>query len=337
MATLKEIAAKAGVSLATVSRVLNHDTTILVADETKMKIFEVAEELEYKTIKQRKSKTVKTKTFKIGIVEMYDTVMQLEDPYYLMLRNVVEKECFESDMEVIKLFKKDDSYEYIGEESLDGIIAIGKFENVEVEMMEKLTKHLIFLDSSPNDSIYDSVKINFKLGISQALTKLQSLGHDKIGYIGTKYTLGDDKIKTIDSRYNPYLEYMKDRYIYNENFEIDCDSMTSISGYINTKKFLEEKKEIPTAFIIANDTIATGVYRAIQEYGLNIPQDISLIGFNDSLICKHMSPRLSSVRVHIEYLGQSAVQLMRERLIQGRVFAKKVITPSELVIRESIK
>ncbi|MGL5314744.1 MAG: LacI family DNA-binding transcriptional regulator [Peptostreptococcaceae bacterium] len=336
MATLKEIAQKAGVSVSTVSRVLNHDSTILVTDETKMKIFEVAEELEYKTIKERKVKKDSTTKLKIGIVEMYDTMMQLEDPYYLLLRNIVEKECFENNMEVVKLFKKADGYEYIGQGSLAGIIAIGKFEYQEIDYMKELSENLIFLDSSPDDQVYDSVKINFKLGVNQALSCLQKLGHQRIGYIGTKYTLDDDKINRIDVRYKYYLEYMNEHNIFNEIFDIDCETMTSISGYKATKEFLDSDRELPTAFFIANDTIATGVYRAIQETELLVGKDVSIIGFNDSIICQHMNPPLTSVRVHIEYLAQSAVGLMKERLKGNRHYAKKVIIPSELMVRNSV-
>ena len=113
MATLKEIAYKSGVSMSTVSRVLNHDSTIAVSDETKLKIFEIADELEYKTVKERKKKHTEEYKTKIGIVEMYDTVNQLEDPYYLLLSNIVEKECFENNIETIKIFKKHDKYEFI--------------------------------------------------------------------------------------------------------------------------------------------------------------------------------------------------------------------------------
>ena len=98
MATLKEIADKVGVSLATVSRVLNNDSGILVADETKVQILKVAEELNYKTAKQRKGKNIDKKIVTIGIVEMYDVVKQLQDPYYLLLRNIVEKKAFENEI-----------------------------------------------------------------------------------------------------------------------------------------------------------------------------------------------------------------------------------------------
>ena len=81
MATLKEISERVGVSISTVSRVLNHDETLLVLDETKMKICEAAGELEYKTTTQGKNKIKKSHRYKIGLVEMYDVSKQLEYPY----------------------------------------------------------------------------------------------------------------------------------------------------------------------------------------------------------------------------------------------------------------
>ncbi len=333
MATLKEIASKANVSQSTVSRVLNHDSTIFVTDETKKKIFEIAEELEYKTLKERKNKTKKDLKIKVGIIEMYDTAMQLEDPYYLLLRNVVEKECFENNIDVVKLFKKDN--EYINDD-VEAIIAIGKFEKEEINSMNKITNNIVFLDSSPNDNLYDSVKVNFKSGVKQALSNLKKLGHKKIGYIGCIKTLSDEKVYEVDDRYKYYLEYMKENNMEYKKYLINCESMTSIDGYNSVKKFIDEKNELPTAFFITNDTVATGVYRAIQENNIKIGKEISIIGFNDSIICTHMNPSLSSVRVHIEYLAQSAVVLVNERINFERTYPKKVIIPSELIIRESV-
>ncbi|MFI3210488.1 MAG: LacI family DNA-binding transcriptional regulator [Peptostreptococcaceae bacterium] len=333
MATLKEIALKANVSQSTVSRVLNHDSTILVTDETKEKIFEIAEELEYKTLKERKNKFKEQKKIKVGIVEMYNTAMQLEDPYYLLLRNVVEKECFDNNIEVVKVFKKDEKYVC---DEVDGIIAIGKFTKIEIDKMVKINENIVFLDSSPDDSLYDAVKVNFKNGVMQALRYLTQIGFEKIGYIGMMKTLSDFKSYELDDRYKYFLEYSTEHGINFEDYIINCNDMTSFEGYRSVKEYLSQNKELPSAFFVTNDTVATGVYRAFQEENIKIGEEVSLIGFNDSIICKHMNPQLSSVRVHIEYLAQSAVILLNERVILNRNYPKKVIIPSELIIRESI-
>ncbi|MPQ42705.1 LacI family DNA-binding transcriptional regulator [Clostridium tarantellae] len=336
MATLKEIADKVGVSLATVSRVLNNDSGILVADETKIQIFKVAEELQYQTVKQRKGKKKKERIFKIGIVDMYNIEKQLSDPYYLLLRNVVEKKCFENEIEVINLHKKNGNYECIGNVILDGIIAIGKFTKDEINSLKEKSINIVFLNSNPNDEFYDSVKINFKLGVNQALNYFISLGHKDIGYIGRKERLDEQNLEILDSRFKYYIEYMKEKLMLKEDFFINCD-MTSLGAYKAVKIYLENnKKNRPTAFFIANDSMVSGVLKAFNEYDLNVPKDISIIAFNDTVMSQYMIPPLTSVKVNIDSLAEESVQLLKERLL-SRTYAKKVILPTELIVRESVK
>ena len=336
MATLKEIANIVGVSVGTVSRVLNNDSTISVGDETKIKIFNVAEEMQYKTLKQRKSNDkIKSNKFRVGIVEMYNPKEQLEDPYYLLLRSVVDKECFENEIEVVNLYKDQGEYRFIGEEDISGIIAIGKFDEKEIKSLNKLSENIVFLDSSPDDIKYDSVKINFKLGTYMALEYLMKLGHREIGYIGSFKTLDDYKGKSEDKRLEFYKDYMKKNKIYNEEFTLDTKDVTSMDGYITMKKFIEENKKMPTAFFVGTDTIATGVLRALYENNINVPKDISIIGFNDLIASQHTIPPLTTVRVHIENLASAAVDLIIERITKGRKYCKKVVIPSELIVRKS--
>lgn len=317
------------------SRVLNNDSGILVSDETKMEIFKVTDELQYKTVKQRKG-TVKVKRIiKVGIVEMYDVTQQLDDPYYLLLRNVVEKQCFENEMEVVKLFKTKDAYELIGNIKLDGIIAIGKFTEEEIKLISEKCTNIVFLDSSPNDEVYDGVKINFKLGVNQGINHFIELGHKEIGFIGSRYTLGDVRIPELDDRLKFFYEYMKSRELLNENYIINCE-MTSKSGYDAMINFINNKEKMPTAFFVANDAIATGVVRALQQNGFCVPEDVSIIGFNDTIMSQYITPPLTSIRVNLENLGEVAVQLMVER-INNRTYPKKVIIPSEFIVRESVR
>ena len=248
MATIKEIADYVGVSSGTVSRVLNHDSTISVSDETKMKIFDAAEQLQYKTIKQRKSESKEKVTkLRVGIIEMYNHQQQLQDPYYLFLRSVVDRECFDKGIEVVNIYKGDDGYKFIGDEELNGIISIGKFTKGEVNMMSKISDNIVFLDSSPNDHKFDSVKINYKLAINEALDYLVNLGHEEIGYIGSLKTLDDFKENNIDVRFKIYKEYMENKNIYDEENVLNTDEMTAMSGYESVKVFIKTSKKMPTA------------------------------------------------------------------------------------------
>lgn len=336
MATIKEIADYVGVSSGTVSRVLNHDSTISVSDETKMKIFDEAEELQYKTIKQRKNESKEKVTkLRVGIIEMYNHQQQLQDPYYLFLRSVVDRECFDKGIEVVNIYKGDDGYKFIGDEELNGIISIGKFTKGEVNMMSKISDNIVFLDSSPNDHKFDSVKINYKLAINEALDYLVNLGHEEIGYIGSLKTLDDFKENNIDVRFKVYKEYMENKNIYDEENVLNTDEMTAMSGYELVKVFIKTSKKMPTAFFVSTDTISTGVLKALDENNIKVSDDISIIGFNDLIASQHTIPPLTTVRVHIENLASAAVDLIIERITKGRKYCKKVVIPSELIIRKS--
>lgn len=311
---------------------LNNDETLLVLDETKMKIFEAAEDLDYKTVTQRKNKGKKNNKYKIGLVEMYEVSKQLEDPYYLLLKNTVEKECFHSNIKLIKLYNNKVRYESLEEKDLDGIIAIGKFSDDEINMMTEYSSNIVFLDSSPNEEKYDSVTINFKMGVFKALDHLYKLGHTKIGYIGDEKTLDDNKIKAYDVRLKYYNEYMYEKNILNKDYIINCD-MTALAGYNAMNEFIK-RGDLPSAFFVATDTIATGVLKSLYENNINVPSDISLVGFNDIFASRYTLPALSTVRVYIENMGNACVSLMIERL-NNRSYAKKVVIPSQLIIRDS--
>lgn len=336
MATLKEIANYVGCSVATVSRVLNHDSSISVSDETKIKIFDAAEELEYKTLKERKiTSKFNVNKLRVGVVEMYNHREQLQDPYYLLLRSVVEKECFDNEIEVVNIYKSENEYKFIGDEKLDGVIAIGKFTKKEIKMISEICDSIVFLDSSPDEQNFDSVIVNFKLGTNKALDYLLELGHEDIGYVGSYKTLDDVKEKNMDNRLKNYIEYMKNKNLYKEENVLDTKEMTAMAGYEATKDFIKACKKMPTAFFVGTDTIATGVLKALYENNIKVPEDVSIIGFNDLIASQYTVPPLSTVRVHIEHLAGASVDLILEKINKNRTYCKKVIIPSELVIRES--
>lgn len=336
MATLREIAKHVGCSVGTVSRVLNHDSSISVSDDTKIKIFDVAEELQYKTLKQRKNvKSVKSNKLRVGIVEMYNHSEQLQDPYYLLLRSVVDKECFDNEIEVVNIYKSEDEYKFIGDEELNGIIAIGKFGKKEVKILSEINDNIVFLDSSPDEQKFDSVNVNFKLGTNKALDYLLELGHQEIGYVGSYKTLDDFKEMSLDNRLKHYTEYMKSKNLYKEENVLNTNAMTTIGGYETIKGFISSCKNMPTAFFVSTDTIATGVLKALHENNIRVPEDVSIIGFNDLIASQYTIPPLTTVRVHIEHMASASVDLILEKINKNRSYCKKVIIPSELVIRES--
>jgi LacI family transcriptional regulator len=331
MATLKEIAEKAGVSVATVSRVLNYDPTLSVSKETRKRIFEIAQELNYKTMRERSQQTAKER-LRFGLVHWYSEAQELGDPYYMAIRLGVEKECFHRQIELVKLFKQDGSYESEWLSGLDGIIAIGKFGPKDIEVFSSSAEQIVFVDFAPDEKRFDSVVVDFRQSMIGVLDYLLSLGHKRIGYIGGREYI-DGKTPINDEREATFYEYLYVKGIYRPDY-VFTGRFTAEDGYILMKQALT-RNDRPTAFFIASDSMAIGALRALHEAGVRVPKDMSLVGFNDIPTSAFVQPPLTTVKVHTEFMGETAVELLVERLSTKRHLSKKVVIPTALVVRES--
>ncbi|SKA82958.1 transcriptional regulator, LacI family [Caloramator quimbayensis] len=327
MATIKDIAEKAGVSLSTVSRVLNYDETLSVPDSLRKKIFEIAEELNYK---KEKIKRTKSSMLKVCILRGYSDIIELEDTYYLSLRVLIEKKLREKNIEYIIQDKKNIDFSL---KSFDGIFALGIFSDKEVNLLKSIHSNIVFIDMSLDDYDFDSVVVDMKKSVKDVFNYFLSLNHSKIGFIGGKDILDDEEC--IDWREKFFIDFSKKYGIYNENF-IRIGNFTPSSGYTLTKEILS-KNIHPTALFIANDSMAIGAYRAISESGLSIPNDISIVGFNDIPTSQYLFPPLTTVRIFTNLLVDTAIELLIERIKNNRKISKKIIIPTELIIRDSCK
>ena len=335
MATIKEIANAAEVSISTVSRILNLDKTLNVSEETRKRVLGIAEEMNYVTIKERKSKF---KKYTIGIVCSFTETKELNDPYFLSIRMAIEKKCIEESIDFKSLYLSkilsDDKYSY---KDLDGIIAIGIFQNEEILKIKNLTKNIVFIDSSPEEWEYDSIVVDLKYGAKKALDYLYYLGHKDIGYIGAKVIPhnNNDGIELINYREATYRDFMteinnfRSEWVFKGNFTLE-------DGYTLMKEALKLKK-IPTAFFIASDPMAIGAYKAIQEEGYSIPNDISIVGFDDIATAQYLSPSLTTVKVFTDFMGETALDVLMERIKGKRLLSKKIVLPVKLIIRDSCK
>ncbi|WP_064530627.1 LacI family DNA-binding transcriptional regulator [Clostridium saccharobutylicum] len=316
--------------LTTVSRVLNFDEALNVSNATREKILRIADELDYVSSKTRKVKNKKCRD--IGIIYWYNYEEELDDPYYLSIRLAAEKKCNENKFNLVKL-NDDSSIEDI--KNVNGVIAIGKFASSTIEKLESANENIVFVDFSPNDNKFDSVMADIGKATTEILNYLYKLGHRRIGFIGgQKSDNTDEKNLYIDERDIKYKEFMERKKIYNPEYIYPGEKYTFKTGYNLMIKALKNKNR-PTAFFIANDAMAIGAYKAISEAGLSVPNDISIIGFNDQPSAKYMVPSLTTVRIPSEYLGNAAVDLLLENINGNREYNKKVIIPTEFKIRES--
>ncbi|WP_077328406.1 LacI family DNA-binding transcriptional regulator [Virgibacillus siamensis] len=325
MATIKDIAEKAKVSIATVSRVLNSDPTISVGADTKQSIFDAAQQLGYTKHKRKKQKQLR-----IAIVHWYTEQEELNDLYYYSIRLGVEKKLEQNNYAYIRLFQNTDK-----KPDVDGIIAIGKFSARQKRQLEKWSSTVCFVDDVHASPSSDSVVVDFHQATSDILTRLMQQGHSKIGMLaGEEMFFGSSEVLE-DPRFRSYCSIMKDKGLYNASYCFK-GTFTVDSGYVMMEQAIRILgDDLPAAFFCANDSIAVGAMRALNDHDINIPERVRIIGFNDSSVAKYVSPALSTVKVYTEMMGESAVTLLEERILQQRIIAKKVILATQLVERES--
>lgn len=332
MATIKDIAKKAGVSAATVSRVLNYDYTLSVSDDKRQAILEIAEKMDYQTPRKRRS-GAKAKGLRIGLIHWYTIRQELEDPYYMSIRLGIENTCYEQKVDIVKVYKPED-YDFDSMPAVDGLIAIGKFHEREIERFKAICPRIVFVDSSPQEQEFDSVVFDFDNAVESALGYLVNQGHKRVGYIGGQEFIGTERIPLGERRLASFKAFMQERGLLDER-EIYVGAFVAESGYELMKTALATSQDLPTAFFFGSDSMAIGALRALHEAGKQVPGDVAVLGFNDIPTSKFTAPPLTTIRIHKEFMGETAVELLLERLLKKREIPKKVVVPTCLVIRES--
>ncbi|MGF1719937.1 transcriptional regulator EbgR [Vibrio kyushuensis] len=325
MATLKDIATEASVSLATVSRVLNDDPTLSVKEETKRRIFEIAEKLEYKTSSSKKSTLNKKQNHHFLALYNYKQEAEVNDPYYLSIRHGIETQCDKLGIDLTNCY---DSNIEVESKKITGVLLVGHCKPSTLKQLQKLTDNICHVDFNDLDSPYDSVDIDLAK-ISKEITDFFiGQGYQRLGFIG-----GQDQPNTPDIREVAFSEYGQLKGVVSTD-DIYRGDFSSSSGYKLAKQMLA-KSDYPEALFIASDSIAIGVLRAIHEHGLSIPKDISLISVNDIPTAKFTFPSLSTVRIHSEMMGIQGVNLLVERVRDGRALPLQVYVPSKLKLRDT--
>lgn len=346
MATLKEIAAIAGVSQATVSRVLNQDPSLSVTEDTRARVLQAARDLGYRTVQQRyqayqqapevTSNIQKGGEKRIGIAQMFEHQQLLEDIYYLMLKNVLDEVCFEKAWSTVPLFRNEHGH-FVkhGDRPLDGIVAIGRFNQEEIRDFHRYTDNIVFLDSSPDEEQYYSIVPNYHLAVRQVLGRLWKMGYHNIAYLGSVYTYGDTKELSMDPRFYYYKNSLLGRNLYDPDLVMDCE-MNSKSSYQAVCAHLDGDKTRPDAIFAASDVVAPGLLKALREHGIQVPQHMGIITFNNTPLSQLSQPPLSSVEVYMRENAESAVVCM-ELLWQKKSHPKKITVSCRLEPRGSVR
>lgn len=343
MVTLKNLSEITGYSIATISRVLNNDKTLRASEETKKIIKTVAKTSGYKTLQSKKNKQkIKSSLYNrccLGIVEPSNIQEHIQDPYYLYLKGFVEQECFNKKIETVKIQynPKSKKYNFFPNKKVDGIITIGHFSVKEIDDMKKITKNIVFLDCAPHDGNYSSVIVDLKLGLKRGVDYLISCGHKNICFAGPKTAPNIFKELELEIKRVAFLEYIKEKNISENCSLLECERSTE-SAHENTKLFIEKNiKNLPTVFLAVNESVALGILNALKEKNIKVPEEISVLSYNNTIFSAFITPPLSSISIDSEYMAQTAVELTVKQAKTKLFRPVQILTFPYITEKQSIK
>ena len=331
--TIKDVAKTANVSTATVSLVINNHKRI--SPETRVKVNKAIQELNYHPFRSARG-LVSQKTGNIGFILTEDHFLRSE-PFYTRIFLGTEFAARENEFYILLTtipsnFKAGVRLpRFVLERNVDGIIIAGKVPDYLIKSLEKYNLPLVFIDYYPENNKYSNVLIDNVSGGKKAVQYLIDSGHKKISFIA-----GDIQHPSIKDRFLGYKMAMEEKGLTYDNtyFVIDEENPARENGYNAAKKLFGKNKKI-TAIFACNDAMAIGVMQYLKEKKIKIPEDISIIGFDDVEADLSLDPPLSTISVKKTDMGIEAIHLMAELLKNKMKSVKKVLVPVELISRKS--
>ncbi|WAJ23716.1 LacI family DNA-binding transcriptional regulator [Lacrimispora xylanolytica] len=323
MATIKEISQLAEVSIATVSRVLNQDETIVVSPEVKKRIFKIAHELKY--VPPRMRHTQKKREIVIGVADWHIIRKDRTNIRLSSLDIIVKSMSGNSEVRFERMDKGTPG-------QYDGIIAFGVFSEEEMEFLRMQGYAIVFINSDPKDYEYDSIVMDFNKGIHEMLSYLvDQKKYRSVGYIGGLYEEGQVKIgyrrlEGIKAAFNQ-KELYEDKYFY-------LGDISKESGYELAKRAVESGC-LPEAVLLGSEEVAEGALEAFYDAGLRIPKDVAVVIYKDIETLESKWPTFTKVRMFPEIVWQTAIKLLLEQIREGRKDNMTIYLPTKLEVGDS--
>ncbi|EHC7287057.1 substrate-binding domain-containing protein [Vibrio parahaemolyticus] len=331
MATMKDIAKLAGVSTSTVSHVINK--TRFVSEEISERVNNAAKELNYyaPSALARSLKVNRTKT--IGMLVTTST-----NPFFGEVVKGVERSCYHKGYSLILCNTEGDnermrqSINTLLQKRVDGLILMcSSLEGERIDVFERYPDiPVVVMDWGPMLFTSDKIQDNSLRGGYLAAKYLIDCGHTEIGCI-----TGPLIKHQAQMRYEGYKRAMNEAGLeFNANWIIESDFECE-GGYQAFKK-MAERGTLPSSIFVSNDMMAMGVINAANELSIKVPDDLSIIGYDDIHIAKFMSPSLTTIHQPKYRLGQAAVETLVRRLDDKSNEVQVVQLEPTLVVRNSV-
>lgn len=333
-ATIKDVAEKAGVSIATVSFVLNNTPDRVISDKVRKRVIAVAQRLNYHPrasavgLAGRRSKNVS--------VVFYKDMAAASNHFHSCIVEGCIKETLERKYNIlfsyVQSYKDEQSLpKVVLERNTDGVILIANFSSKMIRDLQKRGIPLVAIDNAPEVKGMSTVRFDSRRGGELAAEHLISLGHENLAFIG-----GGVKRPSIAQRLEGFawavthhgLPFDPDRHVF------DCGELTHRAAYEHARDVLRKNKTISAVFC-SNDEAAAGVLRAAYDVGRKVPDTLSVVGYDDISMSNFTIPPLTTINVDKGLLGRRAVHHVIQLIEERATPPITEVIPVKLVARES--
>lgn len=331
MGTIYDLAKKTGFSITTVSKALNNYKD--VSEKTRAKILQAAAEMDYLPNAHAQSLSTK-KSWAIGVMFSEANEVGMKHPFFNGIiesfRHATEEQGYDLIFASRNLRNRDMSYlEHFKHRAVDGIVVICSDrmdEQVQELMQSDIPIVVVDMDSANCSVVYsDNVE-----GARLAVTYLHELGHRRIAHLA-----GDETIDAGAARIKGYTRAMEElglpirpEYLVNAGFFSVEEGKTAMERLLA----LEER---PTAVFVAGDQMAIGAIDAIHAHGLHVPNDLSVIGYDDIEMVRYITPKLTTIRQDTDEIGEAAAELLIQQMTAKERHTERRVIPVTLIERES--
>jgi LacI family transcriptional regulator len=331
--TIKDVARLSGLSLSTVSLVINKRG--YVSRETREKVLKIVNDLSYHPTRSARGLASKT-SGNLGFI-LSDYHFSQAEQFYTKIFLGTEFEARNHDYYILlttvgKTFNaKNEVPRFLLERNVDGVIIAGKVTGKLIDYIDALGIPIVLVDYDSKKRRHSTVVTDNRAGARMATEHLLDLGHRSVAFIA-----GDIEHPSIAERFGGFQDVLHEHNIVPDPrlIVVDQPTLWVDDGAEATDKILQHGK-FPTAVFAANDSMAIGCARLLRDRGLKIPADIAVVGFDDLEMSSHLDPPLTTVRVLKEEMGKLAVLRLVEMIRSKSRAVVNTHVPVDLVIRAS--
>ncbi|HEY5501289.1 MAG TPA: LacI family DNA-binding transcriptional regulator [Candidatus Humimicrobiaceae bacterium] len=332
--SIKDVAKEAGVSIATVSNALNNSR--YVKEETKKRINEIAKRLNYTpNIIARGLKIKSTNTVAIIVPDIANqffaqVIRGVEEIARLRNYNVLLV-CTYYDV-----LEEKTSIENLKKQFIDGFIFISGYNSFDhIRELNDNNFPVVVADRELEDIKVPSVLIDNFCAMKEVINYLYDLGHRKIGYISYLY----NNQTTVRKRFEGYCDGLKENKLdYDPDMVVLSETLrlNELEGSREVVRKILKSKSIPSVIMTASDLIAVGVIKALTELKVNIPEGMSVVGYDNILMSQYTSPLLTTVKQPKKKMGAAAMNLLLDIIEGKKIKSRNIILPTKLIKRQSV-